>query len=274
MTHDTPPRTIKWPFFLFDALLLALGIFLLHQAAKPLGTVEIAAVCGLGIVAAWVAITPFLRDHTAAIKLYEQFNLAGTLAQISELKSVAEKIAMASSQWQGVQDISAKTVSTAGSLVDRMQAEAKAFSSLLTEADQREKQNLRLELEKVRRHEQEHLQVLVHVLDHVYALFLAGVRSGQDSLVAQLSQFRAAVYDATRRVGLVAHEARAGETFDPNIHQTINGAEPPAGSLIEHCIACGYSYQGQGLRRIVVALQSGGTSETAELPEANPQATA
>jgi molecular chaperone GrpE (heat shock protein) len=257
MMYDTPPRTTKWPFLLFDVILLALAGFLLSQAAKPLGTVEIAAVCALGIIGAWVAVTPFLRDQSAAVKLYEQANLSGTLAQIGELESVAQKIALASSQWQGVQETSARTVSTASALVDRMSSEAKAFSNLLTEADQREKQNLRLELEKVRRGEQEQLQVLVHLLDHVYALYLAGIRSGQDGLVAQLSQFRAAVQDATRRIGLVVHEAKPGDGFDPNLHQTINGSDPAAGTPIDHCVACGYSYQGQGLRRIVVSTGAG-----------------
>lgn len=254
MMYDTPPRTTKWPFLVFDVILLALAGFILNQATHPLGLVEIAAVSTLGVIAAWVAATPFLRDHNAAVKLYEQANLSGTLAQIGELESVAQKIAMASSQWQGVQETSARTVSTASQLVDRMTHEAKAFSSLLTEADQREKQNLRLELEKVRRGEQEQLQVLVHLLDHVYALYLAGLRSGQDGLVAQLGQFRAAVQDATRRIGLVAHEAQPGDAYDPNLHQTINGSSPTPGTPIDQCVACGYSYQGQGLRRIVVAI--------------------
>ncbi len=39
---------------------------------------------GLTIVAAWIGITPFLKDHAAAVKLYEQANLSGTLAQIGE----------------------------------------------------------------------------------------------------------------------------------------------------------------------------------------------
>ena len=44
MMYDTPPRTTKWPFLVFDVILLALAGFILNQATHPLGLVEIAAI--------------------------------------------------------------------------------------------------------------------------------------------------------------------------------------------------------------------------------------
>lgn len=262
--YETPPRTAKWPFLLFDAVLLALAGFILARANPPLDATEIAFVSALTIVAAWIGITPFLKDHAAAVKLYEQANLSGTLAQIGELQSVAEKIAGASAQWQGVQEIAGRTVASASDLVSQIRAESSGFKQFFAELDQREKQTLRIEIEKLRRAEQESLHVLVHLLDHVYALYQAGTRSGQDPLIQQLAHFRGACLDAVRRIGLVAHEAQPGDLFDTNVHQTMDGSELPAGSRIATCIACGYTFQGQALRRIVVA------PENAALPEQPP----
>lgn len=263
MMFEKPPLTAKWPFLALDAILLVIAGYILHHAKPPFGWMEIGSVSVLGSIAAWVGVTPFLRDHQAAVKLYEQANLSDTLTQIGELQSVAQKIGLATSQWQGVQEASAKTVASANSLVERMQVETKTFGSFLTEADQREKQTLRLELEKLRRSEQDTLQVIVHLLDHVFALFQAGVRSGQDPLIAQLGQFRAACLDATRRIGLVAHDAHPGDPFDPNLHQTVDGTSPEPGTPVTQCIACGYSFQGHGLRRIVVAIEGQGTPSSA-----------
>ena len=58
---------------------------------------------------------------------------------------------------------------------------------------------VRLEVEKLRRAEGEWLQVLVRVLDHVYALHLGALRSGQPNLIEQLSNFQNACRDAARR---------------------------------------------------------------------------
>lgn len=263
MMFETPPRTVKWPFLLFDLVLLGLAGFLLNRATSPLVVSEVVVVSALVALAAWIGIAPFLKDHAAAVKLYEQANLSGTLAQIGEVQSVALKIAAASAQWQGVQEMSARTAGAAGELVSRIEAQTQAFKEFFVEADQREKHTLRLEIEKLRRGEQESLGVLVHLLDHVYALCQAGARSGQEGLIQQLRQFRAACLDATRRIGLVAHDAQPGDEFEANVHQTIDGSIPPVGSRVARCIACGYSFQGQALRRIVVACEVGSASGAA-----------
>jgi molecular chaperone GrpE (heat shock protein) len=81
------------------------------------------------------------------------------------------------------------------------------------------------------------------------------VRSGQQPLIQQLGQFRAACLDTVRRLGLVAHEARPGDEFDPRYHQTPDGKDPAPGAKIAGTIAAGYSYQSQPVRRILVAIQ-------------------
>ena len=55
-----------------------------------------------------------------------------------------------------------------------------------------EKAHLRLEVEKLRRGETERLQIIIHVLDHVFALFQAAEHSGHPDLIDQLGHFQKA----------------------------------------------------------------------------------
>lgn len=249
------PQIPKWPFLVGDLLLVAAGAFIVYTAAWPLGRWEIAGLVACFVVGAWLAIQPFLREHEAAVKLWEQTNLAEAAQQIEHLAGVANQIAAATGQWQAVQETATRTVGAAGELASRMTGEAKAFAEFLQRSNDQEKQTLRLEVEKLRRGEGDFLQIFIHLLDHTYALFGAAVRTGQQPLIQQIGQFRAACFDTVRRIGLVAHEARPGDGFEARIHQTPDGREPEPGARVAGTIACGYSYQGQPLRRILVALE-------------------
>jgi molecular chaperone GrpE (heat shock protein) len=162
---------------------------------------------------------------------------------------------LATGQWQGIQDTVTRTAATSTAAAEKVLAETKAFSELLSRTNDQEKAALKLEIDKMRRGHTEHLQVIVHTLDHIHALYQAGCRSGIPAVVEQLGQFRNACLDAARRIGLSVYEARPGDPFDPQAHQTPDGQTPPAGSTVEATIACGFTYQGQPLRRILVALQ-------------------
>ena len=248
------PKLVKWPFLLGDALLVAFAGFIIKTAAWPLQHWVIAAAVACFVVGAVLAVLPFLREHGAAVKLWEQTNLADAAQKLDQLVTVANQISAATTHWQSVQDSAAKTVATADELARRMATEVKGFTEFFQRAEAQEKAAMRLEIDKLRRGEGESLQVIVHLLDHVYALFLASVRAGQPQLTQQLGQFRAACLDTVRRLGVVAHEALPGEDFDPKAHQTPDGQEPAAGSKVAGTIACGYTYQGQPVRRILVAL--------------------
>lgn len=213
-------------------------------------------------VGAVIAILPFLKDHAAAIKLWEQVNLAEAAQQLDQLVTVANRVVATTREWETVQSNAQKTQKAASELVDRITSESKAFSEFLQRSELQEKQSLRFELEKARRHDAEMLQVMVHLLDHTYALRLAGERSGQPHLALQLSQFRSACLDTARRVGLVAYEAVPGTPFDPQSHQTVDNIEPAEGSVVLETVASGYTFQGQPVRRILVAVQSGSSTGT------------
>ena len=261
------PKVTKWPFLLGDVLLVGMAGFLILTASWPLSRWEIAAVAPCFIIGAWLAVIPFLREHAAAVKLLEQTNLADAAGQLDRLVTLVNQVSAATTDWQSIQDSASKTHRAAEELTVKMGTEARAFADFLQRSDAQEKGAMRLEIDKLRRGEGETLQVIVHLQDHIYALFLAGIRTGQSQLVQQLGQFRSACLDTVRRIGLVAHEARPGDEFDGKIHQTPDGQEPPPGTRIEGTIACGYTYQGQAVRRILVALATAETTTTSILSE-------
>ncbi len=267
------PKISKWPFLLGDALLVGAGAFILHTNPWPVPAVPLALGVGCIVAGAWLAITPFLRDHAAAVKLWEQSNLAEAAQQIDQLATLANQIAAATGQWQNIQEVSGKTVAGATELAAKMNQEARAFAEFIQRANDQEKQTLRLEVDKLRRGEGDFLQVLVHLLDHVFALFGAAVRSGQQPVIQQVGQFRAACLDTVRRLGLIAHEARPGDEYDGRYHQTPDGKEPVPGTRIAATIAAGYSYQSQPVRRILVAVQrdESASEATASGPDASPE---
>jgi len=260
MSLSEVPRTPKWPYLLADVVLVATAAAVAWKAAPVWTWKEIALVGGLTGLGAWIFIQPFQKDHEAAVKLFEQVNLASAAEKLSSLDKTAQQIAAATAQWQDIQSVSSKTVNAAGNIASQIAAEAKGFSEFLTRANDGEKATLRLEIEKLRRGEKDSLQVVIHLMDHCFALFQAATASGQPQLIQQIGNYRNACIDATRRVGILPYEAQAGEPFDSERHEIADGSKPPQGATVDRTIAWGYTFQGVGIRRIQVAIA---TTETA-----------
>ena len=256
MLLSEAPRTPKWPFLLADVILVATAAAVAWKAAPVWTWKEISLVGGLTGLGAWIFIQPFQKDHEAAVKLFEQVNLASAAEKLGSLDKTAQQIAAATAQWQDIQTLSNKTVNAAGDITQRIAAEAKSFSEFLARANDGEKANLRLEIEKLRRGEKDSLQVVIHLMDHCFALFQAAMSSGQPQLIQQIGNYRNACIDATRRVGILPYEAQPGEPFDADRHEVADGSKATEGATVERTIAWGYTFQGAGIRRIQVALAS------------------
>jgi molecular chaperone GrpE (heat shock protein) len=257
MSNVAVPKISKWPFFLADILLLAVAWFIYLQSRLPMGPWELAAAVASVALAAWCGFLPYVMEYRAAVRLMESQSLQETVEQIGKLEDIGKAIGLATSQWQTVQEHSARSVNAASEIAARITAEAKAFAEFMQKANDAEKGHLRLEVEKLRRAEGEWLQTVTRILDHVHALHGAGVRSGQPQLISQLGMFQDACRDAVRRHGLVAFAPNPGEAFDPARHQLPEGAasaEP--GVPVGGTLAAGFTYQGQLLRRAVVVLAS------------------
>ncbi len=254
---ESVPKLSKWPFYAADALLLALAAWIVFRCPNPFQLWPLTGLVVCATAGAWFSITPFLQEYKARLKFAEAGQLTTAVEQISNLRTFTNQISFATAQWQLVQDQSTKTVAAAKEISDRITAEAKEFSEFIQRANDSEKSHLRLEVEKLRRGENDWLHVLVRMLDHVYALYMAGVHSGQRNLIDQLTNFQAACRDSARRVGVVPFEAQPGDDYNEKTHQLADPqAQPAPGVRVRETIAPGFSFQGQMIRPAIVVLES------------------
>ncbi len=262
MHEQREPKMVKWPFFLGDALLLGAAYLILSKSNLPLGLWQTAfmVICVAG--GAFFGIVPFLAEYRLTAKLAEAKGLVTVIAQVKQLESLAAQISAATGRWQFVQEEAEKTAAAARSIAERMTAEVQQFAEFMQRMNDSEKATLRLEVEKSRRAENDWVQVLVRMLDHVYALHKGALRSGQPNLIAQLGNFQVACRDAARRVGLSPFAAAEAEPFDPQRHQLVDGdGKPGADAVVEETIATGYTFQGRLLRPALVRLRSNGAGQ-------------
>lgn len=257
MKDRRAPSLAKWPFYLADVILVVVAVWLFNHYPHPLPLWPAVLIVGCVAGAAYLAVLPYKMEYETSVRFAESNDLTSAAAEIAKVETVAEQIRAATGQWQGVQEHSARAVAAAKEITERMAAEAQSFAEFMQKANDGEKATLRLEVDKLRRGEGQWLQLLVHLLDHVFALHQAGVRSGQANLVAQLGQFQEACRDLVRRVGLAPFEGTPDEPFDPSRHQVVEGQpQPAADSRVAQTLAAGYTFQGQLLRRSLVAVQA------------------
>jgi molecular chaperone GrpE (heat shock protein) len=259
----------KWPFFLGDAIMLGLAYYIYWQAGKlPLDRWELGAlgICaGLGTL---LGILPYLLEYRAVlkygalVKLIETSSLCAASEKIAGLESCVAQIACVTDSLQTAQARADKTAGLAKEITDRMSAEAREFTAFLQKSNDSEKATLRLEAEKLRRAEAEWVGVLVHILDHVFALTRAAERSGQEKLISQLRQFENACRESARRVGLSPVVATPGENFDPQRYQSTEAKEIPNGATIGEVVASGYTFQGKLIRPVMVRVPDEKSSTT------------
>jgi|ERR1043166_4718952 molecular chaperone GrpE (heat shock protein) len=256
--HDARElKVTKWPFFLGDAILLGLAYFVCWQGKAPLGRWEITAAGICVTLGALLGILPFLLEYRALLKRIETSALGTAAEKIQNLEMLAAQISGATNHWQSAQDQADKTAALAREISERMAGEVREFTAFMQKINEGERATLRLEVEKLRRAENDWLNVLVHMLDHVYALHSGAERTGQTQLIGQLGRFQSACRDVARRVGLVPFGAAQQEPFDGRRHQWADGDSPPAGALVTEMLATGYTFQGKPLRPALVRVGNG-----------------
>ena len=269
MSELNAPKLSKWPFLLGDGLLVGMACFICFQSKFALGHWELCFVILCVVGGALLGIAPFLLEYDALVKVVEAGSLTTVVSQLQDLQGIAGQISGATSQWQDVHVAAEKTANAAHEIGERMTSEVKAFTEFMQRANDSEKANLRLEVEKLRRAEGDWLQVLVRMLDHVFALHQGAIRSGQPALIEQVGNFQNACRDAARRVGLTPFAANEAEPFDAKRHQLIEeGATPPPDAVVADTVAAGYTYQGRLVRPALVRLRETPAVVAAPPPEA------
>ncbi|MGP8238003.1 MAG: nucleotide exchange factor GrpE [Limisphaerales bacterium] len=244
-----------WPFLVADAFFLVAASLIFFRGHQPLLWWEALFLVTCAVAAAGSMMAPYLRRNRDEQSMAQMRLLADATSQLQQLEQLAASISGATSQWREFHEQTALAAANAKAVAGSMSVEMKAFTEFLQKSNDAEKAHLRLEVEKMRRSEQEWLQVMVFMLDHTFALSQAARRSGQPGLIEQLSHFQNSCRDAARRLGLVPTLAAPGEAFDPKAHQLEGASAPPENALIAETLMTGYTYQGQPLRRALVAVR-------------------
>jgi molecular chaperone GrpE (heat shock protein) len=249
----------KWPFLAGNLILILGAVYFFGKDAHPNFPGDAFLPSLLVALGAVLGCLPYILEYRATQKLVELNALSTVAEQLADLKKYSELIAAATGQWAQVQETTKgntdKTVAAAREISERMAGEIREFNEFQVKLNDTEKGALRLEVEKLRRTETEWLQVVARILDHIFALHNAAVRSGNTDLAEQIVLFQNACREATRRVGLVSFGATPAEPFDPQKHRAHGVENPPAGSLIEETLALGMTFQGRQIRHALVRLR-------------------
>lgn len=244
-----------WPFLVADALLLAAAAAIFSRAHRPWMWWEPALMAGCVAAAAGALILPFLRNAVRDQAASQAQLLSQTALEMRKAEQLAAEIAGAARQWSQYQEQTTHSAAAAAAVAESIASGSAALAESLRKGADAEKNHLRLEIDKLKRGESEWLHVVVHMLDHVYALYQAARHSEHQSVAEQIGHFQNSCREAARRVGLAPALATPGEAFDPKFHQLPKDAAPPENPVIAETLATGYTYQGQLLRRALVALQ-------------------
>jgi molecular chaperone GrpE (heat shock protein) len=257
---------LKWkvpkiPFIIVGLLLVGFGFYFVQRAPLSLGHWAFAAVCIASVsLGAIIAILPFYYDYKAMGRALE-VNALGTVAdKIENLDQLTAKICAASDQWTVVQESvganAEKTAVSAKQIAEKMGHEVREFSEFMKKINDSEKSALRLEVDKFRRGEVEWVQTLVRLLDHIFALHMAAVRSSQPGIADQITQFQNACRGTVRRIGLASFVGEPNEAFSAERHQVADPKQKPFdGAVVAETVASGYTYQGKLLRPALVRLR-------------------
>jgi hypothetical protein len=197
----------KWPFLAANAVLVVAAAGIVYKAAHPISHLEIYVAVGCAALGALLGCLPFILEYRATCKLIDVNAVTTVVEQLHDLKTYSAQVAVATEQWARVQETTKdggeKTAAAAREIAERMAAEVRQFTEFQQKMNDTERAALRLEAEKLRRSEEEWLQILVRMMDHIHALHTAAARSGQPELATQIGSFQNACRGVARRVGLV-----------------------------------------------------------------------
>jgi hypothetical protein len=259
----------KWPFLAANAVLVIAAAGVVYKAAHPISHLEIYIAVGCAALGALLGCLPFILEYRATCKLLEVNAVTTVVEQLHDLKTFSAQVAVATEQWARVQettkDSGEKTAAAAREIADRMATEVRQFTEFQQKMNDAERAALRLEVEKLRRSEEEWLQILVRIMDHIHALHTAAARSGQPELATQIGSFQNACRGVVRRVGLVLFGAEAGEKFDAQKHRAHGVENPPADAVAAETLAPGITFQSRLIRPALVRLRAADEAITPEI---------
>jgi hypothetical protein len=271
--NDRVPNLPKSLFILGDILLLGIAGMILFRGSGPASTLDCLLATAAVVVGAILAVVPFIVEYRAAAQLADTELITSKMDLWQNMENTAASIKSATAQWHGIQEQAQQTQRLSRETAERMAADIKSFNEFMSRANDAERATLRLEVDKLRRVEGDWLQVLVGILDHVFALSQAAARSGNPDVARQVGTFQHICRDMARRVGVTQFEAASGEEFDASKHHLPEpDAEAPEDSVVDTLLAPGIAFQGKLLRPVIVTVKPGDPqfpSEASEAPGAD-----
>jgi molecular chaperone GrpE (heat shock protein) len=276
MNEMTNWKVPKWPFFAAYAVMLGFAYYFMLHAPRAVPYWELFTLCAACVAfGAVLSLVPFYLDYRATGKAIEVSALGGVAEKIQNLDTLSAQINAVTNRWETIQETlqseAGKTSAAAKQIADKMAEEVRQFNEFMQKMNDSEKATLRLEVEKLHRSEGEWLQVIVRILDNIFALHTAAVRTGDPKFAEPIANFQNACRGTTRRIGLTPFIAEPDEKFNAELHQVAGSTEKPAdGAVVAETIGVGYTFQGKLLRPALVRLRDANAAKPAPVAASVP----
>ncbi len=182
MNPTLPPRPPKWPYFLGDALLLAVACFVAATAETPLSAPALSVVFGCVALGSVLAALPYLLDFLATQREAELEFQQKLEVQNQRLLHAVETLASTSGQLKSAHEAATRAVHAADTLPYRLQEKIAEFTAQLQERDDEDKAAMAKELETLRDAEGQRLGALVGTIQSATKEFAAFEREARAAL--------------------------------------------------------------------------------------------
>lgn len=218
---NLPPslRPPKWPFFLGDAILVALAGLIGLLAPAPLSATALTLIFGCVALGAVLAVIPALLDFAAGQREAEASLQLKLEAQNARLLQFSDTLVGISGQLKSAQEATARALHTAETLPYRLQEKIGEFTAELKDRDDEEKAAIAKELESLRDAEGQHLAEIA------------------EKILAATKEFSAAEKQA---LPALASAAKLSREIEPALTAATARSEQAlakAAALLEHALA-------------------------------------
>ncbi|MGC9036007.1 MAG: nucleotide exchange factor GrpE, partial [Verrucomicrobiia bacterium] len=263
MNVNKVPQPKIVPFIVADALMLLVAGAIVYFSQWPLNLWQAALTAFAVFSGCAFLIIPFILEYKAAVKLQEGDKFVSTVEKIQKLEEVAKQITSATNYWQAAQAEAVKIIEAAEKIQQEVARQTREFSEFMARATDVEKASLRIEVQKLEQMHNDNVQVIMKLLDQVYALYRAALASGNQRIIEQISLFQINCRQIAEKIGLIAFDGKSGEKFDSQRHVNVDrSAATPKDAIVSGAIAPGYTYQTKMLRQALVSVQQTSPSST------------
>ena len=201
MTPSSPtPQLPRWIFFLTDAVLLFTAWFIANRSAAPLSATAALSVTACVVAGAIIGTIPLVlhyeREKNEALDDRQRALEALALT----ISTSAEQISIAAQGLHEIAELAQKNLRYAEQLPAKLEEKVAEFQTLLANAQEEEREELKRELAQLRASESDRLEAIADKVDHAsgeLAKLEAAAQLNLASAQAALAKVPAALATAT-----------------------------------------------------------------------------